>query len=260
MFLYHCNKETLMRKYVFAALAVLLLSASALFAAAEADSNTIVFATDATWPPMEFIDEKGDLVGFDIDLMNAMAEAGGFEVEIRNTAWDGIFAGLKNGAYDAVCSSVTITDERKVEMDFTDPYINAGQILIVKNELQGVSSLADMTGKRVGVQNGTTGDFALDSFPGVIRRAYDEVGFAVEDLMNGNVDGVVCDSPVASDYVLLNDAYAGALKIVGEPFTEEFYGIAVKKGNAELLATLNNSLNAVREAGILDELVTKWLR
>jgi polar amino acid transport system substrate-binding protein len=239
---------------------ILMLAATSLFAAAQEDSNTIIIATDATWPPMEYIDVKGDLVGFDIDVLNALAAEGGFEVDIRNTAWDGIFAGLKNGAYDAVCSSVTITEERQAQMAFTDSYINAGQILIVKKTLTGVNSLADMSGMKVGVQNGTTGDFALDSFPDVERRAYDEVGFAVEDLMNGQVDGVVCDSIVASDFVLTNEAYSGKLMIVGEPFTDEFFGIAVQKDDAELLKLLNDSLAAIKASGKLDELISKWLR
>ncbi len=249
-----------MKKLFIITLVVTLAASVSLFAAGADDSDTIVIASDATWPPMEYIDTNGDLVGFDIDMLNAMAEAGGFEIEIRNTAWDGIFAGLKNGAYDAVCSSVTITEERQAEMDFTEPYINAGQILIVKQAMSGVSSLADMSGMKVGVQNGTTGDFALDDYPDVIRKAYDEVGFAVEDLMNGQVDGVVCDSIVASDFVLANEAYKGQLKIVGEPFTDEFFGIAVQKGNAELLAKLNDSLAAIKASGKLDELINTWLR
>nr|MBC8452643.1 transporter substrate-binding domain-containing protein [Spirochaetota bacterium] len=169
-----------MKKKLLLVSMILVLAAGSLFAAAQEESNTVIIATDATWPPMEFIDVKGDLVGFDIDMLHALAEEGGFEVDIRNTAWDGIFAGLKNGAYDAVCSSVTITEERQAEMAFTESYINAGQILIVKKTLTGVNSLGDMAGMKVGVQNGTTGDFALDAFPDVERRAYDEVGFAVE--------------------------------------------------------------------------------
>lgn len=237
-----------------------LIIAFTLVGCKKKEEPKIVIATDATWPPMEYVDESGELVGFDIDMLNALAEAGGFEIEIRNTAWDGIFAGLKNGAYDAVCSSVTITDERKAEMAFTEPYINAGQILIVKKSSTGMTTLDDMAGKRVGVQNGTTGDFALDAYPAVIRKAYDEVGFAVEDLMNGNLEGVVCDSIVASDFVLGNDAYKGQLMIVGEPFTDEFFGIAVQKDDAELLKKLNDSLAAIKKSGKLDELINTWLR
>ncbi|WP_319416603.1 basic amino acid ABC transporter substrate-binding protein [Marispirochaeta aestuarii] len=232
----------------------------ALFAGGQQDDNMYVFASDVAWAPMEFVDENGDMVGFDIDLMAAIAEEAGFEYEIRNTAWDGIFAGLANGAYDGVISSVTITDDRKKAMDFSEPYINAGQVLIVRKELNGVTTLADMKGMKVGVQNGTTGDFAVEDAEGVERRAYDEIGFAVEDLMNGNVDGVVCDSPVAADYVLQNENYQGALKIVGEPFTEEYYGIAVQKGNTELLNKINTGLKKVIESGKRDELIDKWLR
>jgi polar amino acid transport system substrate-binding protein len=231
-----------------------------LFAGGQKDDNMYVFASDVAWAPMEFVDENGDMVGFDIDLMAAIAEEAGFKYEIRNTAWDGIFAGLANGAYDGVISSVTITEDRKKAMDFSEPYINAGQVLIVRKELSGVSTLADMKGMKVGVQNGTTGDFAVEAAEGVNRRAYDEIGFAVEDLMNGNVDGVVCDSPVAADYVLQNESYKGALKIVGEPFTEEYYGIAVQKGNTELLNRINAGLKKVIESGKRDELIDKWLR
>ncbi len=222
--------------------------------------DKIVIASDVAWAPMEFIDENGDMVGFDIDLMAEIAKAGGFKYEIKNTAWDGIFAGLANGAYDGIISSVTITDERKNTMDFSDPYINAGQILIVKSALNGVTTLQDMKGMTVGVQIGTTGDFAVEAVAGVERKTYDEIGLAVEDLMNGNVDGVVCDSPVAADYVLANDNYKGKLKIVGEPFTEEFYGIAVQKGNTELLEKINAGLKKVIESGKRDELIKKWLR
>jgi polar amino acid transport system substrate-binding protein len=209
---------------------------------------------------MEYVDDNGDLVGFDIDLINAVAEEAGFEVEIRNTAWDGIFAGLANGAYDAVISSVTITDERKAAMDFSIPYINAGQILIVRSGTAGVDSLEDMAGRKVGAQMGTTGDFAIQETAGVERRAYDEIGLAIEDLINGNIDGVVCDSPIAADFVLNNPSYAGKLMIVGEPFTEEYFGIAVRKGNTEVLEAVNRGLEAVIADGTRDELIEKWLR
>ena len=132
-------------------LAILVLG---VMSCAKKEPTKITIATDATWPPMEMVDTNKNIVGFDIDLMNAAAKAGGFTVEFKNTAWDGIFAGLENGKYDAVMSSVTITDERKKTMDFSLPYINAGQILVVKNETQGVTKLDDLKGKTVGAQIG----------------------------------------------------------------------------------------------------------
>lgn len=239
---------------------ILLITLVVISGCSKDEKESYVFASDVAWAPMEFIDENGDVVGFDIDLMAAIAEAADFEYEIRNTAWDGIFAGLANGQYDGVISSVTITEDRKKAMDFSDPYINAGQVLIVRSETTGISSLEDMVGMTVGVQIGTTGDFAVEEVAGVERNTYDEIGLAVEDLMNGGVDGVVCDSPVAADYVLQNDNYKGRLKIVGEPFTEEFYGIAVQKGDTELLNKVNAGLKEVIESGKRDELIDKWLR
>jgi len=249
-------------KKSFLILLVLLISSSFLFASGQKETanKKIVFASDATWPPMEFVNESGDIVGFDMDLLAAVAKEAGFEYEVKNTNWDGIFAGLANGAYDAIISSVTITDERKKAMSFTVPYINAGQILLVRVETNDVKMLEDLKGRKVGTQQGTTGDFAVEAVSEIDRKAYDDIGLAVEDLLNGNVEGVVCDSPIAADYVLNNPSYKGKLKIVGEPFTEEFFGIAVQKSNSELLATLNAALEKVISSGKRDELVVKWLR
>ncbi len=223
-------------------------------------TDTIVVATDATWPPMEYIDENRELVGFDIDLMRMIAEEGGFEVEFQNTAWDGIFAGLGTREYDAVISSVTITEDRKETMDFSIPYINAGQVLIVRQNQSGVTTLSDLRGREVGAQIGTTGAFEVRDADGVELRTYDELGLAVEDLANGRIDGVVADTPIAADFVLQNENYRGRLQIVGEPFTEEFYGIAVRKGNSAVLDRINAGLQAVIDSGRIAELEEKWLR
>jgi len=220
----------------------------------------IVIGTDATWPPMEMVDENKEIVGFDIDLMKAAAEKGGFTVEFQNTAWDGIFAGLGAGEYDAVMSSVTITEERKETMDFSVPYINAGQILVVPQATSGVKTLADLKGKSVGAQIGTTGSFEIEKVSGVELRTYDEIGLAFEDLVNGRIDALVADTPVAADFALMNPNYKGKMKIVGEPFTEEFYGVAVKKGNKAVLDAINKGLNAVLKTNTYNKIEDEWLR
>jgi polar amino acid transport system substrate-binding protein len=225
-----------------------------------AKKEGIVIATDATWPPMEFINEEKEIIGFDIDLMNAVAKEGGFTVEFKNTAWDGIFVGLAAGKYDAIISSVTILDERKKTMDFSDPYINAGQVLIVQSGLGGVTTIADLKGKSVGSQIGTTGAFEVEKVSGVTLKTYDELGLAIEDLVNGRIAGVVADTPIAADYVLQNENYKGKMKIVGKPFTNELYGIAVKKGNKELLDKINTGLKKVIDSGEIEKLKDKWLR
>jgi polar amino acid transport system substrate-binding protein len=112
----------------------------------------------------------------------------------------------------------------------------------------------------VGAQIGTTGAFEIEKVSGVTLKTYDELGFAIEDLVAGRIAGVVADTPIAADYALQNEEYKKRLKIVGEPFTEEYYGIAVKKGNEELLDKINAGLAAVKEAGTIEKLENKWLR
>ena len=248
-----------MVKKIIVLLLGLIIMAGLLSCAPKA-TGTIVIATDATWPPMEYIDASKNIVGFDIDLMNAAAEAGGFEVEFRNSAWDGIFAGLGSKEYDAVMSSVTITEERKQTMDFSVPYLNAGQVLIVQSSLSGVSKLEDLKGQSVGAQIGTTGAMEIQKIDGIDLRQYDELGMAVEDLANGRIQGLVADTPIAADFVLQNPSYSDKLKIVGEPFTEELYGVAVNKGNKAVLGTINNGLKKVLNSNTIKELKDKWLR
>jgi polar amino acid transport system substrate-binding protein len=209
---------------------------------------------------MEFINEEKKIVGFDIDLLTAAAKEGNFQVEFVNTAWDGIFAGLAAGKYDAVCSSVTITDERKKAMDFSIPYVNAGQIIVVQKDLKGLDKLSQFTGKKVGAQIGTTGALETSTTAGVIAKMYDEIGMAFEDLVNGRIDAVVCDSPVAAQYALQNEKYKAKLKIVGVPFTKEEYGVAVNKGNQAVLDLINDGLKKVQEKGIDKKIEKKWLR
>jgi polar amino acid transport system substrate-binding protein len=220
----------------------------------------IVFASDATFPPMEFVDSSKQIQGFDIDMIKAAAQAAGFEAVIKNTAWDGIFAGLSAGDYEAVLSSVTITDQRKGVMDFSTPYVNAGQVIIVPKTAKGISKPADLAGKKVGVQIGTTGDIAVAKIAKVTKKTYDEIGLAVEDLAIGRLDAVVVDSPIAANYVLQNEKYKARLQIVGIPFTEEYYGIAVKKGDKTTLDLINKGLAVIEKDGTMAKLKAKWLK
>jgi polar amino acid transport system substrate-binding protein len=252
-----------MHKRLLFALILVVALGGLVFAGGTKESSTIVIATDATWPPMEMVDTNKAIVGFDIDLMNAAAKAAGFTVQFKNTAWDGIFAGLENGRYDAVMSSVTITDERKKTMDFSVPYINAGQILVVPAATTGVTKLDDLKGKTVGAQIGTTGAFEIDKVKDadkINEKTYDDIGLAFADMGNGRLDAVVCDTPVAAQYALQNDTCKGKLKIVGQPFTEEYYGVAVKKGNSKVLDVINAGLKKVLDAGANKAIEAKWLK
>lgn len=246
------------RRVALTGLILVLLALGAL-TGCQAGSDTIVVATDATWPPMEYVDENKDIVGYDIDLMNAIAEAAGLEIEFKNVAWDGIFAGLGAGEYDAIISSVTITEERQEKYDFSEPYINAGQIVVVgaDSDITGPDALS---GSTVGAQIGTTGAMEIENIEGAELKEYDEIGLAFEDLVAGRIDAVVCDTPVAADFALQREEYKAVLKIVGEPFTDEYYGILVQQGNSELLDKINEGLKAVQAEGLDQAIEADWLR
>ncbi len=227
-----------------------------------ASAKEIVFAADATWPPMEMLDANKQIVGFAPELLVAIGKAAGFTPVVKNTAWDGIFAGLIAGKYDAVSSSVSITDERKNQMLFSDPYFEVKQAVVV-HKGSGLKSVEDLKGKTVGAQIGTTGYFAVKSLPGVTAKTYDEVGLAIEDLFSGRIQAVSCDDPVAANYALLQAEYAAKLEIgfIIPNTTPEFYGFAFpknKKGeeNAKLV---NQGLAKVKADGTYDALVKKWL-
>ncbi|NWH03527.1 basic amino acid ABC transporter substrate-binding protein [Desulfobacter latus] len=219
----------------------------------------ITVASDATWPPMEMIDENKNLVGFNIDYMNAVAKEAGFKAVIKNTAWDGIFAGVEAGKYDAIISSVTITDKRKKAMDFSMPYVNAGQVLVVP-VASPAKVIEDLKGKKVGAQIGTTGAMEIKKVKGVELKSYDEIGLPFEDMAAGRIDGVVCDTPIAANYALQKESYKGKFKIAGKPFTNENYGIVVKKGNKALLDLINKGIKSVQAKGIDKQLEKKWLK
>ncbi len=237
---------------------ILLLVSSLVFAQGKQESKDgYVFASDATWPPLEFV-ENGQLTGFEVELMPLIGEKVGVTMTVKNIPWDTIFAGLANGAYDGVASGVTVTEERKATMDFSTPILQAGQVVIIRTaDAAKVKGIDDLSGKKIGVQIGTTGDFALENYP-VTRKAYDDIGLAIEDLLNGNVDAAVCDSLIASDFVLANENYKAKLSVAGAPFTEEDIAIAVKKGNKELLDLVNNGLELAKKDGSFDELKKKW--
>jgi len=217
--------------------------------------GVVKIGNNAEYPPFESVDASGKIVGFDPDIIAAIAKAAGFEFELINTRWDGIFVALASGEFGAVISAATITDERKQTVDFSDPYFNAGQMIAVK---QGspIKTPADLDGKKVGVQLGTTGDiWVSDNTKAEVVR-YDEITLAFQALGNGDVDAIVNDGPTSADIIKANPELGATL--VGEPFTEENYGIAVSKDKPELLAAINKGLAAVKASGEYDKIYETW--
>ncbi len=225
-------------------------------AGCQGSDGALVVATDAAFPPFEYVDEETkDIIGFDIDLMNAIAEEANLDIEFKNVAWDPLLAGMADCQYDMAISAITILPERAEQFSFSDPYINAGQIITVAVDNDTVTSPDDLVGAIIGAQLGTTGAMEVEEIPDATLKTYDTYELAFLDLMNGQVDAVIADYPTAVAFVNMN---SDDLKVVGDVFTDEYYGIAFCKGNDELISQVNDALAALQAEGFIDELVNTW--
>lgn len=218
-----------------------------------------IVATDANYAPFESITTENVLVGFDIEVMKAVADKAGIKIKIVNTPWDGMFLTVVNGDRDILISAITITDERKKEMDFSDPYFEANQLIAVKKD-STVAKFEDLKDKVVGVQTGTTGDIVVMKLLGddstKIKR-FDTTPLALKELENGGVNAVVADNGVVVNYVQ-NNSDKGFKTVSDESFEKENYGIVVKKGNKELLDKINEGLKKIKEDGTYEEIYKKF--
>jgi polar amino acid transport system substrate-binding protein len=226
---------------------------------APAAAKVYVVGVDAAYAPFESQNEKGEIVGLTIDVVNAAAKKAGIDVKFVNTPWEGIFNALAQGDRDIIASSVTITDERKQTMDFTAPYFDAQQLIAVK-ETSKVAKFADLKKLKVGVQTGTTGDEAVTKLLGKTSTAikrFESTPLALKELEAGGVDAVVADNGVVIHYVANNPG--GKFKTVADKeFVPEQYGFAVKKGNTELLDKLNKGLADIKADGTYNTIYKKY--
>jgi polar amino acid transport system substrate-binding protein len=163
---------------------------------------------------------------------------------------------MAQGKYDAAISSISITEERQRDMLFSDPYFMVARVITVHKDNTSITGKDSLTGKVVGVESGSTSAADLSEMEGVIIKTYTEYDSAFNDLMNGVIDAVVSDDPIAVHYVVKNP---DKLRLVGEAFTTEHYGIAVAKSKTKLLAKINAGLKSVKRQGLIEELSRKWL-
>ncbi len=228
-------------------------------APAPAPAKVYVVGTDAAYAPFESQNEKGEIVGFDIDVVKAVAAKAGIEVKFVNTPWEGIFNTLAQGDRDLLVSAITVTDERKQTMDFSAPYFDAKQLIAVK-ENSKIKTLADLKKLKVGVQTGTTGDEVVTKLIGKnsanIKR-FESTPLALKELEAGGVDAVVADNGVVIHYVA-NNAGSKFRVVDDSSFTPEQYGIAIKKGNAELQDKINAALTAIKADGTYDKIFASY--
>lgn len=217
--------------------------------------GTLTVATEPAFPPFEFQGDDGELQGFDIDLMNAIGETAGLEIQFESLPFDGIIPALQAGTVDAAISGMTITEERLQTVDFSRPYIKAGLAIAVKEENTEVTSLEDLQDKKIAVQIGTTGASQAAEIPGADISTFDSAPLALQELANGNVDAVINDAPVTLDAIASGNI--DGLKVVGELLTTEYYGIALPK-DSENVAIINDALMTMMEDGTYAEIYQKW--
>jgi polar amino acid transport system substrate-binding protein len=218
------------------------------------EEGQLLVGTDAPFPPFE-IGTPPDITGFDVEVMDEVGQRIGLEVTYQDTAFDTIFRDLAQGKFDAVVAATTTTPERERTVDFSDPYYEAQQALLVEDG-SDIQSVDDLGGATVGAQDGTTGEaYANDETDADEVRGYPEGPDAVNALRAGQVDAVIIDQPVAQDAI---ESLAGGLLVATEIPTGELYGIPVAQGNDALLEEINGALTEMKEDGTITDLYQSY--
>lgn len=218
------------------------------------EDKTLVMATNAEFPPYEYY-EGEEVIGIDVDIAKAVAEELGMELKIEDMAFDSVIPAVSSGKADIALAGLTVTDERKENLNFTDTYAKATQVIIVKED-SAIAGPDDLEGKKIGVQLGTTGDLYASDIKDAEVEQYNKGFEAVQATMQGKIDAVIIDSEPAKEFV----AEAEGLKILDEAFTEEEYAIGIAKDNDELLEKVNKALKTLKESGKLDEIVAEYIK
>ena len=243
-----------MKKILAIALAAVMLVCT-LAACGGQTAEKLVMGTNAAFPPYEF--KEGEvIVGIDADIAAALAEKLGVELEIKDMAFESLIPAVAGGSVDIVLAGMTVTDERKESVNFSDSYATGIQSVIVTAD-SAIASIDDLSGKLIGVQTGTTGDIYCSGDYGeeAIKR-YDNGALAVQALINGQVDCVVIDNQPALAFVEANEG----LKILDTEYAIEDYAIAIGKEDTELLEKINVALAELKAEGKIDEIVSKYIK
>jgi glutamine transport system substrate-binding protein len=221
------------------------------------DAEKLTVGTDAAYAPFESL-EGEKIVGFDVDLLDAVMKEAGFEYEMKNTGWEPLFIALKNKEVDAGISAITINDDRKKTYDFSSPYFESINMILAK-EGTSIKSAKDLEGKKVSVQNGTTGQEALEKMFGKSEniKKFENNTLAIQALLNGEVEAVVADNAVVQEYAKNNPDKKLVTINDQENFESEFYGIIFPK-DGEHQEEINKALKKVIEDGKYAEIYKEW--
>lgn len=250
----------LQKKAALSALVLVLVATSLVFSSCSQSGGKIIMGTNAAFEPFEYRNENNEVEGFDVDFAKKIAEKLGKELVIEDVTFQSLFTLLESGKIDFIAAGCTITEERQKSADFSDSYFNAKQMVLVMADDESIQSQDDLSGKRIGVQIGTTGDTiasdiqAENSSTQVV--SFNAAYAAIMDMQNGKLDAVIIDNEPAKKFSSVNDQ----IKILDVGFDDEFYAVAVSKGNTELLKTINEVLQELRDSGEYDQMIDKYFK
>jgi len=222
-------------------------------------NGTLKVGLEGTYPPFSFVDENGKLTGFEVEFSEALAKELGVKVQLQPTPWAGILAALESKRLDVVINQVTISDERKKKYDFSTPYTISGiQALVQKKDADKFKTAADLKDHKIGVGLGTNYEQWLkENVPGAIVKTYDDDPTKYQDLRVGRIDAILVDRLAALELV---GKTKDTLAVSGEPFSRQEAGIALRKGEPELLAAINQAIDKLRADGTLAKLSQKYFQ
>jgi len=238
---------------IIALLSAVILTA-AIFAGCS-DSDPLVMATNAEFPPYGYYNENNEIVGIDVEIAQAIAKKLGKKLEIEDMPFDSILAAVQSGKADIGVAGMTVTPDRLESVDFSDTYVKASQVIIVRKDNTEIKTPDDLVGKTIGVQLGTTGDIFAEEIDDVKLERYNKGFEAVQALQQGKIDAVIIDDQPAAVFASQNDD----IMVIDEPFTDEEYAIAVIKGNTALLNKINEAIKELKESGELQRIFEKYI-
>lgn len=244
----------------FALLGVMLVVLATVAGCTGGKGDVLRVGTEATFAPFETTDADDNIVGFDIDLIAAIAQDNGWEIEVVHMPFDSLAESLATDRLDIVIAAMTIDEERAEKVLFSDPYFDAYQCIVVRDDDPRDITVGNIAEQEliIAVQMGTTGSFEAEEIYGDINHSnikqYKRVNEAFMELKNSRVDLVIIDKPVAENYL----QQLGGMKILGDPFTNEQYGIAVQKSETAMMDKINASLKKLIDNGEYDRIFDKW--
>lgn len=224
-------------------------------------TKKFVGGTEATFAPFESMDDKGNIVGIDVDILDAIFSELDVDYELKHVGWDPVFEKVRSGELDFGASGITITKKRMQSYDFTDPYYEATQVIVVKED-SPVKSAEDLKGKKISVQINTTGHEAAKKLFGETSKdisAFENLPLAIQKVIDGATEAAIGDNAVVDEY-LKNNPNKKLKVIKDNTFDKEYYGLMVKKGNKETLDLLNEGIKKIKENGKLKEITGQDLK